>query len=209
MSDNKVDNKALHKIGYGLYIVSSNDKDKHNAFVNNTFAMASTKGPIALITINKLNYTHELIYRTKKFNVSMLDETCSFDLIKRFGFQSGRDTDKFEDFKDFKLDENGLPYLTQSTNSYCSCEVFDMIDVGTHTLFLAKVVEAKVIGDEPSLTYAYYHENIKESKPSEEKGAKKGWRCTICGYIYEGEDLPKDFICPICKHGAEDFERIG
>lgn len=208
MGKEKVDNKALNKVSYGLYVVSATYKGKHNAFINNTFAIASIKGPIALITINKLNYTHELIYRTKKFNVSMLDETSDFEIFKHFGFQSGRDVDKFKDFKDYDTDSNGLAYLTKSTNAYCSCEVFDMIDVGTHTLFLAKVVEAKVIGDKPSLTYDYYHKNIKEEIKSEDT-TKTGWRCTICGYVYEGDELPDDFVCPVCKHGAEDFEKIG
>lgn len=135
----------------------------------------------------------------------MLDTTSSFDVFKHFGFQSGRDVDKFADYKSAKRGQNGLYYITGSTNGYISAEVFKTLDLGTHTMFIANVTDMDVLSKEPSLTYDYYHKNVKP-KPTDEK--KTGYRCKICGYIYEGEPLPEDFICPICKHGAADFEKL-
>ena len=147
-----------------------------------------------------------MILRTGKFLASVISEDASFDLFRNFGFQSGRDVDKFADFTDVKRTGNGLYAVTKGTNAWISAKVIQSVDLGSHTLFLAEVEDAEVLSDSPSATYAYYQDHI---KPKPEKTKTVGWRCRICGYIYEGEELPADFICPICKHGAEDFEKIG
>lgn len=199
---------ALYKIGYGLYILTANDNGKDNGCVINTFMqITSTDLITCVISLNKSNYTHDMIMNTKMFNVSLLTEDTSFDIFKRFGFQSGKNVDKFDGFDSIKRSDNGILYINKYTNAYVSCEVKDVIDCGTHTIFVSQVTDAKVLSDAESLTYAYYHEKIKP-KPKQTEKEIKGWRCKICGYIYEGETLPDDFICPICKHGASDFEKI-
>ena len=200
-----MDNKVLFNIGYGLYVLSANEGEKDNGCIINT-VMQVTSDPLQIaIAVNKKNYTNEMIQRTKKFNVSILAESAKFELFEHFGFHSGRDTDKFADFFDTKRSPNGVLYITQNTNSYMSAYVKQEIDLGTHTLFIAQLVAAEVLSDEPTVTYTYYQNNI---KPKPQNTNKKGWRCKICGYIYEGENLPADFICPWCKHGAVDFEKI-
>ena len=201
-----MDNKVLFNIGYGLYVLTANEGEKDNGCIINT-VMQVTSDPLQIaIAVNKKNYTNEMIQRTKKFNVSILSESSKFEIFKHFGFQSGRDVDKFSSFYDTKRSPNGVLYITQNTNSYMSAYVKQEIDLGTHTLFIAQLVAAEILSEEPTVTYTYYQNNI---KPKPQKTEKKGWRYKICGYIYEGEDLPADFICPICKHGAVDFERIG
>ena len=200
-----MDNKVLFNIGYGLYVLTANEGEKDNGCIINT-VMQVTSDPLQIaIAVNKKNYTNEMIQRTKKFNVSILSESAKFELFEHFGFHSGRDTDKFADFFDTKRSPNGVLYITQNTNSYMSAYVKQEIDLGTHTLFIAQLVAAEVLSDEPTVTYTYYQNNI---KPKPQNTNKKGWRCKICGYIYEGENLPADFICPWCKHGAVDFEKI-
>ena len=200
-----MDNKVLFNIGYGLYVLTANEGTKDNGCIINT-VMQVTSDPLQIaIAVNKKNYTNEMIQRTKKFNVSILSESAKFELFEHFGFHSGRDTDKFADFFDTKRSPNGVLYITQNTNSYMSAYVKQEIDLGTHTLFIAQLVAAEVLSDEPTVTYTYYQNNI---KPKPQNTNKKGWRCKICGYIYEGENLPADFICPWCKHGAVDFEKI-
>ena len=168
--------------------------------------MQVSNAPFKLtIAVNKQNYTHDMIEKTGIFNLSVLTEGTDFELFKHFGFSSGKTVDKFADFTDYALSENGVAYLTKA-NTYFSCKVLESVDCDSHTLFVAEVTKAKVISDEPSATYAYYHSNIKpQPKATEEK---KGFRCKICGYVLEDETLPQDFVCPICKHGAEDFEPI-
>ena len=201
-----MDNKVLFNIGYGLYVLTANEGEKDNGCIINT-VMQVTSDPLQIaIAVNKKNYTNEMIQRTKKFNVSILSESSKFEIFKHFGFQSGRDVDKFASFYDTKRSPNGVLYITQNTNSYMSAYVKQEIDLGTHKLFIAQLVAAEILSEEPTVTYTYYQNNI---KPKPQKTEKKGWRCKICGYIYEGEDLPVDFICPWCKHGAVDFERIG
>ena len=201
-----MDNKVLFNIGYGLYVLTANEGEKDNGCIINT-VMQVTSDPLQIaIAVNKKNYTNEMIQRTKKFNVSVLSESAKFEVFEHFGFHSGRDTDKFADFVDTKRSPNGVLYITQNTNSYMSAYVKQEIDLGSHTLFIAQLVAAETLSEEPTVTYTYYQNNI---KPKPQKTEKKGWRCKICGYIYEGEDLPVDFICPWCKHGAVDFERIG
>lgn len=201
-----MDNRVLFNIGYGLYVLTANEGEKDNGCIINT-VMQVTSEPLQIaIAVNKKNYTNEMIQRTKKFNVSILTESAKFEVFEHFGFHSGRDTDKFADFVDTKRSPNGVLYITQNTNSYMSAYVKQEIDLGTHTLFIAQLVEAETLSEEPTVTYTYYQNNI---KPKPQKTEKKGWRCKICGYIYEGENLPPDFICPWCKHGVVDFERIG
>ena len=200
-----MDNRVLFNIGYGLYVLTANEGEKDNGCIINT-VMQVTSDPLQIaIAVNKKNYTNEMIQRTKKFNISILSESAKFELFEHFGFHSGRDTDKFADFFDTKRSPNGVLYITQNTNSYMSAYVKQEIDLGTHTLFIAQLVAAEVLSDKPTVTYTYYQNNI---KPKPQNTNKKGWRCKICGYIYEGEILPADFICPWCKHGAVDFERI-
>ena len=201
-----MDTKALFKIGYGLYVLTANDGEKDNGCIINT-VMQVTSDPCQIaIAVNKLNYTNQMIQKTKKFNVSVLSEASDFGIFKHFGFQSGANVNKFESFPDAKRSPNGLYYITKNINSYMSAYVKQEIDLATHTLFIAQLVEAQVLSDVPTVTYDFYQKNI---KPKPEETKKSGWRCKICGYIYEGETLPPDYICPLCKHGAEDFEKIG
>ena len=200
-----MDTKALFKIGYGLYVLTANDGIKDNGCIINT-VMQVTSNPCQIgVAVNKLNYTNKMIQTNKKFNVSVLSENVKFDVFKHFGFQSGASVNKFENYTDMKRSPNGLYYITKDTNAYMSAYVKQEIDLGSHTLFIAQLVGAETLSDAPTVTYDYYQKNIKP-KPQETK--KSGWRCKICGYVYEGEELPPDFICPWCKHGAEDFEKI-
>ena len=200
-----MDTNALFKIGYGLYVLTANDGQKDNGCIINT-VMQVTSNPCQIsIAVNKKNYTTEMISKTRKFNVSVLSEGTNFDLFKRFGFQSGANVDKFLNFSDVKRSPNGILYITKDTNAFMSAYVKQEIDLGTHILFIAQLVEAQVLSDKPTVTYDFYQKNI---KPKPENTKKSGWRCKICGYIYEGETLPPDYICPLCKHGADDFEKI-
>ncbi len=193
---------AMHNITYGLYIVTANER-KMNGCVANTLIQHTTEPNQITITLNKNNHTTEMIKQTKKFNVSMLDKTTTFDIIKRFGFSSGKDTDKFDGFDGYKMADNNIAYITLGTNAYISCEVTAEVDLGTHIMFYANVVSEEVISKEESLSYAEYHKSV---KPKAE--AKKGvWVCKICGYVYEGDELPEDFICPLCKHDSSYFEK--
>ena len=197
--------QALFKIGYGLYVLTANENGKDNGCIINT-VMQVTSDPCQIeIAVNKANYTCEMVQRTKKFNISILDEGTSFDVFKNFGYQSGRSTDKFANFFDTKRSPNGVLYITKNTNAFMSAYVKQEIDLGTHILFIAQLVEAEVLSDKPTVTYDYYQRNI---KPKPQATVKKGWRCKICGFVYEHENLPADYICPICKHGAVDFVKL-
>lgn len=200
-----MDNNAMFKIGYGLYILSAHQDGKDNGCIINTVTQVTNTPNRIMIAVNKQNYTHDMIDATKAFNVSILTTQAPFEIFTRFGFQSGRNVDKLDNFGTIDRTENGIFYVNQYTNAAISAEVFNQVDLGTHTMFLADVKDAIVLSNEETVTYSYYQSNIKP-KPAET--AKKGWRCKICGYIYEGEILPPDFICPICKHGASDFEKI-
>ena len=198
---------AMHKFSYGLFVLTARENDKDNGCIINT-AMQVTNDPKQVsICVNKANYTCGMIERTKKFNISFLNQDVKFDIFQRFGFQSGKDTDKFEGFYDVKRSPNELYYITKGTNAFASVYVTETVDLGTHLMFIGTVVGEEVFNDVPSTTYQYYFDNIKP-KPSTADKKKTGWVCKICGYIYEGEVLPPDFICPICKHGAEDFEKL-
>lgn len=200
-----MDTKALFKIGYGLYVSTAHENGKDNGCIINTVMQVTSEPCMIAIAVNKKNYTNEMIQRTRKFNISALAEGVNFDLFKRFGFQSGRDVDKFYGFEDVKRSPNGVLYITQNTNAFMSAYVKQEIDLGTHTMFLGQLVDAECLSDIPTVTYDFYQKNI---KPKPENTEKKGWRCKICGYVYEGENLPPDFVCPWCKHGSIDFEKI-
>lgn len=196
---------AMFKISYGLYILTANDGEKDNGCVINTLAQVTGNPNRVSITVNKANYTHDMILKTGVFNVSVLSESAPFKLFEHFGFKSGRDTQKFFKNPNEARSENGVLYIPDCTNAFVSGKVVETLDLGTHTMFIADVTDCEVLSDEPSMTYAYYHANV---KPKPQKTEKKGYRCKICGYVYEGEELPEDFICPICKHPASDFEKI-
>ncbi len=202
-----MNNNAVFNLSYGLFILFSENGNKKNGCVINT-AMQVTSTPNRIgITVNKANLTHDFVKESGVFNVSVLDITADFEVFRHFGFQSGSNTDKITNYPDIAYSENGLPYLTKYSNSYISAKVVNEIDLGTHTMFIADVTDAEVISNAQSMTYAYYHADVKPSK-NEQTAVKKGYKCKICGYVYEGDELPDDFICPICKHGAADFEPI-
>jgi len=198
-----MDNTALFNIGYGLYVLTARDGDKENGCIINTVMQASSvPSPVGVIAVNKQNYTHNMIMRSKKFNISVLTTEVPFEVFKHFGFQSGGTVDKFAGYTGVARSKNGIFYLSKYTNAYLSFEVTDAIDFGSHTMFKAGITDAEVIGKTESVTYAYYQKHI---KPAPQPAKKTGYRCNICGYVYEGDVLPADFICPICKHGASDF----
>lgn len=198
----KEDMNALFNIGYGLYVVTCKDGNKDNGLIVNTVTqLTSTPNRIA-VTINKLNYSCYVIEKTKKMNVNVLTTDTPFEIFQRFGFESGRNVDKFKN-ETILRSNNGIAYLPRHINSYLSLEVIDKIDLGTHIMFICDVSEAEVINKNETMTYAYYHANVKP-KPT----ATKGYVCEICGYVYQGDTLPEDYICPLCKHGAADFKKI-
>ena len=201
---NKNDMTALFKIGYGLYVVTSNDGKKDNGLIVNTVTQVTNTPNRIAVTINKENYSHHIIKQTGKMNINCLSQDAPFSIFERFGFQSGRNVDKFVDF-DVLRSDNGLAFLPRNINSFMSLKVEQYVDLDTHGMFICSVTEARVISDRETMTYSYYHENV---KPKPETEGKKGYVCKICGYVYEGETLPEDFICPLCKHGAADFEEI-
>ena len=202
-----MDNKAMFRISYGLFVVTAKLGSKDNGCITNTLQQVTSEPNRVSITVNKANHTHDMILESKSFTASVISEESSFELFRHFGFQSGRDTDKFESFTDCKRSANGEFYITKGVNAYISGKVCQVIDLGTHTMFIADVTEAEVLSDVPSATYDYYHANIKP-KPDDKPSGKTVWRCRICGYIYEGEELPEDYICPLCKHPASDFEKV-
>ncbi len=200
-----MDNTVLFKLSYGLFVLTAEDFGKDNGCIINT-VMQVTDTPLQVaFTVNKQNLTHNFVKNTGKFNVSIIAEDADFELFKHFGFQSGRACHKFDGYADCATASNGLKYITKGTNGYISGKVVNAIDLGTHTMFIAEVTDAVSLSNTPSATYSYYHKSI---KPQPQKLEKKGYRCKICGYVYEGEELPEDFICPLCKHGAADFEKI-
>ena len=200
---NKNDMSALTNIGYGLYVVTSNDGKKDNGLIVNTVSQVTDSPNRIAVTINKANYSHHIISQTGKMNINCLSVDAPFSIFENFGFRSGRNCDKFEGMEILRSD-NGLAFLGRYINSFMSLKVKQYIDLDSHGMFICEVTEARVINDTDSMTYAYYHENV---KPKPQTEGKKGYVCTICGYVHEGE-LPEDFICPLCKHGAADFEPI-
>ena len=204
------DADAMHKISYGLYVVTTKVGEKDNGCISNTAIQAASSPNQLSVAINKANLTHDMILESGFYNVSTIAQTASFELFKRFGFQSGRDVDKFAGFEGVGRAENGALYVTEGTNSFFSVRVTKTVDLGSHTLFIGEVTEMQVLSDAESATYAYYHKNIKP-KPqpvAQRADGKTVWRCAICGYEYVGDEIPDDFICPICKHPKADFEKV-
>ncbi len=200
------DPKVTRSFSYGLFVLTARDGDKDNGCIINTAIQAASEPLRVSICVNKANYTHDMILKTGEFNLSFLTEESKFATYQNFGFRSGRDAEKLEQVS-FKRASNGIAYLTEEVNAYLSGKVVQSIDLGSHTMFIAEVTEGEVLSRVPSVTYAYYFANIKP-KPQVQQEEKKGWICTICGYIYKGEELPPDFICPICKHPASDFQKL-
>lgn len=201
-----VDNNAIFKLSYGLFVLTARENGKDNGCIINTAGQITVSPNRIQIAVNKANYTHDMIKRTGVFNVSILNEDATFKTFQQFGFCSGRETDKFADVAYNCRTENGLRYIPENANSVLSGKVVESYDWGTHTLFIADLTEAKVLNNIPSMTYQYYFDHVKP-KPAPSSEKKAGWVCKICGYVYEGETLPTDYICPLCKHGAEDFEK--
>lgn len=203
--EKKIEPNAMFKLSYGLFVLTAGG-EKDNGCIINTVTQITDSPKRISIAVNKANYTHDLILKSGTFNVSVLDTNADFELFTRFGFQSGREANKFEGLESVARSENGLMYLTEMSNAFLSGKVIQTLDYGTHTVFIADVTEAKVLESAPSMTYAYYFDHVKP-KPNN-LTTPHGWVCKICGYIYEGDELPADYICPLCKHGAEDFERV-
>ena len=205
-ADAPVEQNAMFSLSYGLFVLTARDGAKDNGCIINTVTQLTDTPKRISIAVNKANYTHDMIKKTGVFNVSVLSNDAPFAMFQHYGFQSGRDVDKFAGVQGMARATNGVYYLPYCTNAFISARVTQTIEFETHTLFIADVTEARQLSDVPSMTYAYYFANVKP-KPSKLK-EQHGWVCKICGYVYEGEELPADFICPLCKHGAEDFEKI-
>lgn len=205
-----MDKKAMHKLSYGLFVLTAKDGEKDNGCIINTAVQAASEPNQLSICVNKLNYTHDMILKTGEFTVSVLSQTAGFDLFEHFGFQTGREVDKFAAFTACTRGANGIYYITAGTNAYISVKVNKTEDLGSHTMFIGEITDMEVLSAVPSVTYDYYQDHIKP-KPKAVGRTSKGetiWRCTICGYEYVGEELPADFICPLCKHPASDFEKV-
>ena len=202
-----MDKKAMYNLTYGLFILTARDGEKDNGCIINTACQVTTEPNRITICVNKDNFTHDIILKTGIFNISMLTEKSQFETYKHWGFRSGRNTDKVLPI-DYIRADNGVIYIKDECNAYISCKVVSSTDLGTHTLFLADVTDGAVFNNDPSVTYAFYQKNIKVSQASKAP-AKKGWICTVCGYVYEGEELPADFVCPWCNHDASYFEKQG
>ncbi|MBR3972846.1 MAG: flavin reductase [Oscillospiraceae bacterium] len=201
---NKNDLTALFNIGYGLYVVTSNDGTKDNGLIVNTVSQLTSSPNRIAVCINKANYSHHVIKQTGIMNVNCLDVSAPFSVFERFGFQSGRTADKFQGIDELRSD-NGLRFLPRYVNSFMSLKVESYMDLGTHGMFICSVTEARVMGDKETMTYTYYQKNV---KPKPQTEGKKGYVCKVCGWVYEGDPLPEDIVCPLCKHGAADFEPI-
>ena len=201
---NKNDLTALFRLGYGLYVVTSHDGKKDNGLIVNTVTQVTSVPNRIAVTINKENYSHHVIRQTGKMNINCLTVDAPFSVFEKFGFQSGRNVDKFEGYSPLRSD-NGLAFLPRHINSFLSLKVEQYVDLDTHGMFICSVTEARVLSDRETMTYAYYHSNV---KPKPKTEGKKGYVCKICGYVYEGDTLPEDIVCPLCKHGAADFEAI-
>ncbi|MBQ4253844.1 MAG: flavin reductase, partial [Erysipelotrichaceae bacterium] len=201
---NKKDMSALFRIGYGLYVVTSNDGTRDNGLIVNTVSQVTDSPNRVAVCINKQNYSHHIIQQTGIMNVNCLSVDAPFSVFEAFGFRSGRNVDKFDTITPLHSD-NGLAFLPKYINAFMSLKVEQYLDLGSHGMFICSVTEARVINDRETMTYTYYQNNV---KPKPQTEGKKGWVCKVCGYVYEGEELPEDYVCPLCKHGAADFEPI-
>ena len=205
-----MDKKAMYKLSYGLFVLTAKEGEKDNGCIINTAIQAASTPNQMSICVNKANDTHDMIMRTGEFTVSVISQRASFDLFKHFGFQTGREVNKFADFTACNRGQNGIYYITEGTNAYISVKVAKTEDLGSHTMFIGEITDMEVLSGDASATYEYYMNYIKP-KPQEVGKTEDGqtiWRCTICGYEYVGEELPEDFICPLCKHPASDFEKV-
>jgi len=199
-----------HTLSYGLFVLGAKEDEKIDACIINTAIQASSDPKELSISVTKGSATHDMIQKSGQFTVSVLSEKAPFSVFQRFGFQSGHKVNKFEDYEGYALTEKGLPYVTEGTNAYFVVRVTAKMDAGSHTIFLGEIEKMEVLSDEPSTTYTYYQNNIKP-KPKKVGKTEEGqtiWRCMVCGYEYVGEELPEDFVCPICKHPADDFEKV-
>jgi len=197
-----MDQKALWKLTYGLYLLTARAEGRDNSCIINT-AVQVAENPVRIsVSVIRGSLTHDMIAQTGLFNLSMLTVDAPFALYRHFGMQSGRDADKFAGRTDVARSANGLVYLTEASCGYLSCRVTGSVDLGTHTLFIAEAEDGEVLSDRPPCTYAYYQSDVKQ-KPAPVK--KRGWVCTVCGYVYEGDEVPEDFVCPLCRHGKQDF----
>lgn len=197
----KINKNVLYNLSYGLFVLTT----EGSGCIINTVMQVTDSPVTVVIAVNKDTATHDALQECKKFNISVLSESAKFDLIKHFGFQSSRVTDKFSSFNCKEKAENGIYYITSGTNAYLSGKVTGITDCGTHSLFFAEIVATAQLSSDPSATYEYYHKHI---KPEPDKGSNNGgkWVCKICGFVYDGENLPDGYVCPICKHPASDFE---
>lgn len=207
-----MDTKAMFKLSYGLFVCNAVRDGRMNGCIINTAIQIASEPNTISIAVNKANFTHGMIVEAGLCTISVISQDAKYDLFKHFGFQSGRDVDKYEGYPKtlYKLDENGIPYLTTGTNAYFSLKVKQTVDLGSHTLFVCEPLAMEVLSDTPSVTYDYY-QNIIKPKPQAAGTTPAGqsiWRCRVCGYEWIGEELPDDFICPICKHPKADFEKI-
>lgn len=199
--------KALYNLTYGVYLLSAQEAGKDNGCIINTAVQVANHPARLSIAVIKGNLTHDMILHTGKFNLSTITTEAEFSLFQRFGMKSGREGDKFAGFSGVARSGNGLYYLTKWSNTFLSLRVVETYDLGSHTLVIGEVEDAEVLSSVPACSYGYYQSSIKKRAPK--PAEKKGWMCSVCGYIYEGDPLPEDFICPICKHGAEVFEPVG
>ena len=199
-----MDKKALYNITYGLYLLSARHDGRDNACIINT-AVQVANDPVRIsISVIRQNHTCDMILQSGQFNISAITTDAPFALFKQFGMQSGREVDKFETFQDVRRSANGLYYLTRNANAFLSAKVVQSVDLGSHILFIGEVTDGEVLANAPSCTYGYYQSDI---KPKPAPVQKKGWVCSVCGYVHEG-DLPDDFLCPLCSHGKEDFKPL-
>lgn len=196
---------AINNLSYGIFVLTAKNGEKDNGCIINTAMLVTMEPNQISICVNKTNYTNEMILKTGEFTVSILSQEADFELFKHFGFQSGKDVNKFKDFADCKRGKNGIYYITRGTNAYISVKVNKTEDLGTHTMYIGEVTDMEILSDIPSATYDFYFSNI---KPKTEETGKTIWRCSVCGYEYEGEVMPFDFTCPTCKHPASYFDRI-
>ena len=215
-AEKPMDSKALHKLTYGLFLLTAREDGKDNGCIINTAIQVANNPTRILIAVQQGNYTHDMILHTGKFNVSSITTAADFSLFQRFGMQSGRDVDKFADFADISRSGNGLFYLTKAANMYLSVNVTNHVDLGSHTLFIGELDEAKVLSSEDSCTYSFYQSDIKPKPAAKTPASTEGaadsnahpvrtWTCSVCGYVYEGDEVPDGFECPLCHHGKEDF----
>ena len=205
VQEDHIDPTELFNIGYGLYVVTTRDGQKDNGLIVNTVTQLTDTPNRVAVTINKRNYSADLVSKTGLLNISTLAQSAPFKLFEHFGFQSGKDLNKFDEFKHVQRSSNGLLFLDKYANGYISCKVINQVDLQTHVMFICDVTQCVRLSDEETMTYTYYQKNVKPRPETD----KKGFVCKICGYVYEGSELPEDYICPLCKHGAQDFEPIG